>query len=172
MQNFLLFTLVFIFTNFSFAFQYQTEGECDGYPKVKLKTAPGFCLGIVYEPNTQNQQLVTPLKLRWAVELKDHSLLVSDIVSFGGRDGFVYRLFPTKGNGVSSNQLQVLFSYQAFKNLPINDFRHRLLYQPNQMILWKDQKVYLGTSSGIFRFDPYASDPIRSMRPLGRVPRL
>jgi glucose/arabinose dehydrogenase len=155
--------LTFLLSLNTFAFKYQTDGDCGGYPKVVVNTAPGFCLGLVYEPEFSNNGLVVPKKLRWSVELRDGSLLVTDIVSFGGQDGFIYRLDPKDQAGVASKELKVLLSHDLLSKLPSTDFRHKILYQPNQLLKWRDEKIYVGTSAAIFRFDPYAGDLINSI---------
>ncbi len=142
------------------AAKYETSGDCGGFPKANVKTAPGFCLGVVYEPN---QNSIIPQKIRWAVELNKNSYLISDIVSFGGQNGFIYRLDINPDKSPTEQNLTILFSEEKFSHFSPTDQRRKFFYQPNQILKWKDNKIYVGTTTAIFRFDPYSSNPVETL---------
>jgi glucose/arabinose dehydrogenase/cytochrome c5 len=141
----------------SFAGKYKTEGNCGGFPRVDVKTAPGICLGLVYEENTSTAQ--SPKKLRWAAEIGPGKILVTDLVGWGEQTGAIYLLNLKES---TPRRLQPFFSQETLAGLPAGDLRREIIHQPNQISRGPEGKIYVGTSSAIMRFDPGHENPLNT----------
>lgn len=116
------------------------QGDCDGYPRLDIGMADGFCAGLVIGPTTGNAERRLRLP-RSLVQLDESTWLVSDLGRWGAVDGVVWRLESRPGAPAALTPLI------AGLDLP-----HALAIGP-------DGLAYVGEMSRIFRFDPRAADP-------------
>ncbi|MBL8481984.1 MAG: PQQ-dependent sugar dehydrogenase, partial [Rhodocyclaceae bacterium] len=105
---------------------YVTAGECDGLPRLQLRTPAGFCVGLVA------QGFKFP---RGLLVLPDGDLLVADMGGWVEGRGSIWRL---------SRQGGKYERRQVFGKLD----------RPASLALGPDGKVYVGTVGRVFRFDP------------------
>jgi glucose/arabinose dehydrogenase len=110
----------------SAASPYRTNGECNGLPRVALKTPPGFCVGLVAEGFKYPRGLVV---------LPGGDLIVADMFGWVENRGSLWRLSRSENRYVRT---------RLFDKLD----------RPNSLTLGPDGKVYVGTAGRVFRFDP------------------
>lgn len=108
---------------------YSTTGQCDGFPRVTLKTPPKFCVGLV----------ATGLGFPRGLAVIGSDLYIADLASRTPGRGRILRL-ANYGRGVP----EVVLSG---------------LNQPNGLAAGRGGKLYVGEVGRIIRFDPRASDP-------------
>jgi len=128
---------------------YKISGECGGLPKIDIKTAPGFCLGIIDD----GSDLFKP---RYTIELSNGDLVLSDMVSWDPMKGKIYYYKNQDGD----YKRTLIFSN---KTINTNDPRLSVIDRPNQLLIGPDNLVYIGSASGIFRFNPNAADKLASL---------
>lgn len=128
---------------------YKITGECDGYPRIDVKTAPGFCLGQVHSGAGLR-------KPRAAAAITSNQIVVTDMGSWMPYDGKIFLVNFDKG----TSQLQPLFTKKSFLN---TDPRREIINRPHQITLHTDGKYYVGVSTAIIRFDPMAANPIETI---------
>ncbi|MGZ3788650.1 MAG: PQQ-dependent sugar dehydrogenase, partial [Bacteriovorax sp.] len=136
----------------AFGSTYKIVGDCGGYPKVDVKTAPGFCMGLVYDDSTRQSPGLK--KFRWSAQVSDNLLVLSDLSSWGSLEGKIYTLDFKNKNA----KLNVLFSKDSFDNNS-SDERKEIIHAPNQLLVGPDKLVYVGTANAIIRFNPLAAIP-------------
>ena len=119
---------------------YTTRGTCDGYPRLVIGMAQGFCAGLVAGPSAQEprRQMLLPRSL---LQLDARTWLVSDLGGWGTTRGVVWKLESQSG------QPTTLTPLISGLNLP------------HALALGADGLVYVGEMSRIFRFDPRAEQP-------------
>lgn len=115
-------------------------GTCDGYPKLSIGMAKGFCAGLVAGP-TRTDTSRTMLFPRELVQLDDDTWLVTDLGGWGTTRGAVWKLETKRGAQTRISRML------GGLNLP------------HAIAMGVDGKVYVGEMSRIFRFDPRAADP-------------
>lgn len=113
---------------------YQTGGDCDGYPKVGLSTAPGLCVGLV----------ASGLGFARGVAAQGDAIYVVDMGGWHANRGRVLRL-----DRRDSRKLTVVL---------------KGLNEPNGLAPGPDGSLYVGLSGRVIRFDPRAADPATSVR--------
>jgi glucose/arabinose dehydrogenase/cytochrome c5 len=130
--------------------QYKITGDCGGYPRVDVKTAPGFCLGLLYN----GEGLSMP---RWALAINDSTIVISDMVNWNPNNGSIHLLKKNLGKW----KLHTIFTKESFKNnpslMPVTD-------RPNQIALGPKGKIFVGGASGIMSFDPLAKKPANTLK--------
>ncbi len=114
--------------------QYSTSGDCDGFPRVDLKTAPGLCVGLV----------ATHLGFARGVVALGPDIYVADMGGWHRKRGRILRL-QAKGQG----KPKVLLSG---------------LDEPNGLVPGPDGSLYVGVLGKVIRFDPKAANPSQSVR--------
>ena len=120
------------------------SGTCDGWPRLAIGMAKGFCAGLVAGP-TRSDKSRPMLFPRELLQLDDATWLVTDLGGWGTRRGAVWKLGTKRGEPATlSRMLDGL-------NLP------------HAIRLGADGKVYVGEMSRIFRFDPRAADPRKTI---------
>lgn len=127
--------------------QYNIIGDCDGLPRVDVKTAPGFCLGQVFDG-------VGLRKPRTAAEINEKQIVLTDMGSWNPYDGKIFMVNFENKNSI----LTEIFSKKSF--LDLKDPRREIINLPHQITKHTDGLYYVGTSTAILRFDPLASNPI------------
>lgn len=138
---------------------YKIDGECGGLPRVEIKTAPGFCLGLLDD----GTDLFKP---RFTIELANGDLVLSDMVAWDPMKGRIY--YYKNENGVYKRSL--IFSNKIIKK---EDPRIYVLDRPNQLLVGPDNLVYIGSASGIYRFNPNAVDKLATLElAIGNIPSL
>ena len=106
---------------------YETNGLCNGLPKVSVKTPAGFCLGLV-----DNGEGLT--KPRYAYPLDADHLLLSDMGGWRANNG-KYFLLTRAGKKWSRKLL--------FDSSSLSDSKKCVLDRPHQIILGPEQEIYL-----------------------------
>lgn len=119
-------------------------GTCDGYPRLSIGMARGYCAGLVAGP-TRAHASRTMLFPRDLVQLDDDTWLVTDLGGWGTTRGAVWKLETKRGEPPRISRLL------GGLNLP-----HAIARSA-------DGKVYVGEMSRIFRFDPRAADPRKTI---------
>lgn len=112
---------------------YAVQGQCDGLPRLPLTTPPGFCVGLVAHG------FAFP---RGIAPLKNGDLLVVDMGSWEKQAGSLWLLQKAPG-GQGYSRKKLLAG----------------LDRPHGIALGPDGLPYVGITSGVFRFDPYAPAP-------------
>lgn len=120
------------------------QGTCDGYPRLAIGMAKGFCAGLVVGP-TAGDKTRKWLLPRSLAQLDETTWLVTDLGGWGTTRGAIWKLRSRPG---ASAELTRLLDGL---NLP-----HALAIGP-------DGLAYVGEMSKIFRFDPHAADPKKTV---------
>ena len=122
----------------------QPKGTCDGWPRAAIGMAPGYCAGFVVTPpeDFSKRDLRMP---RLILPLGGTDWLVTDMRNWGDRDGRVWRLRVEPGRPAQLTSLL------------------RGLALPHGLGRGPDGKVYVGEMGRIFRFDPLAANPARTI---------
>lgn len=123
--------------------QYKITGTCDGLPKINVKTAPGFCVGII----DNGENMVFP---RTAVETDKKNLLVVDMGGWADFNGRIYSLKYSNGKYQRSTLLHA-------RNLK-NPAKKPALDKPHLIQKGPDGLMYIGAAGTISRFNPKAQD--------------
>lgn len=134
-------------------YRYRTQGSCGGFPRVDLKTAPGFCVGLVYD----GSGVLT--KSRWAAPFGVNKVLLVDMGNWEHFTGNIYVL----DFGKRPVRLTKLLGRDKFSS---RDPARGILDRPNQIMRHKDGKYYVGGATGLYRFDPTARRPEKSVEVL------
>ena len=119
-------------------------GTCDGYPRLSIGMAKGYCAGLVAGPTRADttRSMRFPREL---VQLDDDTWLVTDLGGWGTIRGAVWKLETKRGE--PTRVLRMLGG----------------LNLPHAIRFGADGKVYVGEMSRIFRFDPRAADPRKTI---------
>jgi glucose/arabinose dehydrogenase/cytochrome c5 len=132
---------------------YKIIGDCDGLPAIDVSTAPGFCVGQVYNG-------VGLRKPRTAAVVDDHHLIITDLGSWEPYDGKIFSLNFAN----SPSELKLIFSNKSFLNT--YDPRREIINRPHQITKHTDGLYYVGSSTSILRFNPLAENPIETIEVL------
>lgn len=133
---------------------YKIIGDCDGYPMVNVRTAPGFCLGQVYNGTGLK-------KPRTAAVLSDNQIAIADMGSWEPYDGKIVSItFEKNGESV----LKEILNSKSFLNP--KDPRREIINRPHQITRHTDGFFYVGSSTALLRFNPLASNPVDSIEVL------
>lgn len=125
---------------------YKKIGDCNGFPAVDVKTAPGFCLGQVQDGTGLR-------KPRGAAAISSNQIVLTDMGSWTAYDGKIFLV--DFENGTSS--LTPIFTSKSFR---ANDPRREIINRPHQITRHTDGKFYVGASTTLLRFDPLSPNPI------------
>lgn len=131
--------------------KYQISGDCGGLPRVRVKTAPGFCLGLI----DSGEGLGMP---RAGLAINQNQILITDMGSWQPETGAVHLL---TWNGKAYVRQTILNA----KNLK-EKTKRRLLDRPHAILLGPDGKVYIGAAGVISTFDPLANDVEATLIPV------
>lgn len=137
-------------------YKYKTTGTCGGFPRIDVKTAPGFCVGLVFDGGQG-----TFKKSRWAAPLAKNKVLIVDMGGWARNNGRIYVL----DFGVKPAKLSVMLEPKQF---PAGQAARGILDEPNQILKHTDGKFYVGGATGVYRFDPTASRPEKTVEVLIR----
>ncbi len=121
---------------------YDTRGLCGGFPKINLKTAPGFCVGLL----DNGEGTVFP---RTALQIDSKNILLVDMGGWKESNGKIYLLTLVNGKYIRKTILDA-----ATSNNPIVK---KALDRPHLLLRGPDQKIYLSSTSMIVRLDPFAN---------------
>lgn len=119
-------------------------GTCDGYPRLAIGMAKGFCAGLVVGPTASDKarKLLLPRSL---AQLDDTTWLITDLGGWGTKRGAVWKLRSRPGEPAELTRL-------------LSD-----LNLPHALAIGPDGLAYIGEMSRIFRFDPRAADPAKTI---------
>ena len=120
------------------------SGTCDGWPRLAIGMAKGYCAGLIVGP-TRADASRTMLFPRELVQLDDDTWLVTDLGGWGTTRGAVWKLETKRGGPTKVSRLL------GGLNLP------------HAIAMGADGKIYVGEMSRIFRFDPRASEPSKTI---------
>lgn len=110
---------------------YTIDGTCEGFPRLPLKTAPGFCVGLA----------ATGMPMpRGVLPMADGSVLITDMGGWGAGKGQLFRLVRKQG---------------GFDRITLLSGLNR----PHGLQLGPDGQVYLGEDNRISRFNPADANP-------------
>lgn len=113
---------------------YQTSGDCDGYPRVELHTAPGLCVGLV----------ATGLGFARGVVALGNAIYVADMGGWHADRGRILRL--------------------DLHNPRSPAVVLKGLNQPNGLAPGPEGSLYVGLAGKVIRFDPAAANPAATVR--------
>jgi glucose/arabinose dehydrogenase len=113
---------------------YRTSGDCDGFPKVSLRTPDGLCVGLV----------AAGLRFARGVAVIGDDIYVADMGSWEKGRGRLLRL-PDGGHGAP----QVLLTR---------------LDRPNGLVATPDGRLLLGLAGRIVSVDPKADPPAAALQ--------
>jgi len=126
---------------------YKITGKCGGFPKIDVETAPGFCVGLVYDGAGQFK------KLRWAAPLGKTRAVVTEMGGWSTFNGQILLLDFTKP---ARPVIKPLITRASFT---LGDPRRGIINEPNQISRGPDGRYYVGGATGIFRLNPLAKNP-------------
>ncbi|MEA9355274.1 PQQ-dependent sugar dehydrogenase [Bacteriovorax sp. PP10] len=133
---------------------YKMIGDCDGFSMVDVKTAPGFCLGQVYDGTGLK-------KPRTAAVINDNQIAVADMGSWEPYDGKIVAITFEK-NGEST--LKDIINSKSFSDP--KDPRREIINRPHQITRHIDGLYYVGAATSLLRFNPLAENPISTIEVL------
>lgn len=111
---------------------YAVEGECGGRPRVQVETAPGYCMGRVW----QRAGSEGPRMPRTLFRLADDDWLVADLGGWDAGRGAIWRMRVGRDGAVNWTRLLAGLS------------------MPHTMARGPDGRIYVAEMSRIFAFDP------------------
>jgi glucose/arabinose dehydrogenase len=129
--------------------KYRITGDCGGYPRVDVKTAPGFCLGLVLDGGGTK-------KPRTAAVISESEVVLVDQGSWNPYDGRIFTLRFANGK----SEVKEILNAKSFAS---TDIRREIINRPHQVTLGPDGKYYVGAFSAILRFDPRAANPLETI---------
>jgi glucose/arabinose dehydrogenase len=120
------------------------SATCDGWPRLPIGMAKGYCAGLVAGPTRADGS--RPMRFpRELVQLDDDTWLVTDLGGWGTSQGAVWKLETKRGAATRVSRLL------------------GGLHLPHAIRLGADGKAYVGEMSRILRFDPRAPDPAKTV---------
>lgn len=121
---------------------YETKGTCGGFAKISIKTAPGFCVGLI----DNGEGTVFP---RTALQIDAKNILVVDMGGWATSNGKLYLLtLNESGKYIRKTILDAARS----KNILVK----KALDRPHLVLRGPDNKIYLSSTSTIVRLNPLA----------------
>lgn len=128
--------------------KYNIIGNCDGLPKVDVKTAPGFCLGLV----DNGEDLIMP---RMLTQVSKNEFILIDMGGWVAQNSSIY-ILTREGN---SFQRKLLLSAKNLKN----SLNKKLLDRAHTVLMGPDNLVYIGNATNISKFNWKAKDLEKSL---------
>lgn len=135
--------------------KYGTQGTCGGFPRVNVQTAPGFCLGLVFDGSAVFK------KSRWIAALDENRIVVVDMGGWGENAGKFYTL------DLSQQPVQAKLLMER-SMVSQSDPGRGIFDRPNQILKHTDGKFYVGAATGVYRFNPLAKRPEETIETLIR----
>lgn len=123
--------------------QYKITGTCGGFPRIDVKTAPGFCVGLL----DNGDGTVMP---RTAVEIAPGKILVTDMGGWDPSNGKLYLLTLINGKYVRSTVFNAFGSQDA--NLKA------MLDRVHMIAKGPDGLIYMASVTRVVRFNPLKPD--------------
>ena len=126
--------------------QYKITGNCGGFPKINVKTAPGFCVGLL----DNGEGTVMP---RTAVEIAPGQILMTDMGGWDPSNGKLYLLTLTNGKYIRTT----VFNANGSKDANIKAMLDRV----HMIAKGPDGFVYMASVTRVVRFNPLQPDWIK-----------
>ena len=128
MNKFLALVVLVLVSTSAFSGEYFTEGDCDGYPRVKVESLEGTCIGLVYQD--MDKQVMR--KPRLLTEIDDSgSFLITDMGGWSDNRGKLLLLSHSKSGVSVDTLLSKLNLPHGLSNGPDNSF---LIGEKHQII--------------------------------------
>ena len=121
---------------------YATAGDCAGRPATTVRTAPGLCLGLVW----QGRGAEGPRMPRGLMQLDDGDWLVTDLGGWEAGKGAVWRLSFAADGAAQWRRLA------------------RGLSMPHTVARGPDGRIYVSEMNRILTLEPDAADPAATVR--------
>lgn len=117
-------------------YRLDSERLCDGYPQVPVSTPEGLCVGLMA---AKDNGLKMP---RYATQGQDGIIYIADMGGWAYGRGTVWAYYrATSSGGASQTALVDLFP-------------NKRLTMPNGILTDPEGRIYVGTPTGIVRFQP------------------
>ncbi len=126
--------------------QYKIVGDCGGFPQINVKTAPGFCVGLL----DNGEGTVMP---RTAVEIAPGKILMTDMGGWDPSNGKLYLLTLTNGKYIRTTVLNANGSNDANIKAML-DRVHMITKGP-------DGLIYMASVTRLVRFNPLQPDWVK-----------
>lgn len=123
--------------------KYETDGLCHGLPRIKVRTAPGFCLGLVDTGDGMGMP-------RTALALSDTQIAVTDM---GSWEAGIGKLFLLTWNGQSYVR-KTLLDAKTMRSRQLA----KVMDRPHLIARGPDGKIYVGGAAAIGTLNPLAND--------------
>lgn len=126
---------------------YKTSGLCNGLPKISIKTAPGFCLGLV----DTGEGMIKP---RYTLSIDATHLLTTDMGGWKVNNGRLYLLTFENKKWIRKTLLDASMLPAPTKCI---------LDRPNQVIHGFNNEIYIASASCVGTIKPFAKDVAASI---------
>jgi glucose/arabinose dehydrogenase len=123
--------------------RYETSGLCHGLPRISVKTAPGFCVGLV----DGGDGLEMP---RTGLALNETQIVLTDM---GSWETSVGKLFLLTWDG-KTYQRKLLLDAKTMKDRN----KAKIMDRPHLVLRGPDGKIYVGAAGAIGRLNPLATN--------------
>lgn len=127
---------------------YKITGDCDGYPKINVATAKGFCAGLLYS----GKGLTFP---RGILALSTDKILVVDM---GGWDPFKGKLHLLEKNNKTWELKTILKSSDLPKDLK------KILDRPHFVNFGPNKEIWIGSASTVYSIDPLSDNIVSTIK--------
>lgn len=128
---------------------YHVNGYCDGYPKIKVSTPKGFCVGLIYS----GKGLIFP---RGVLALSADKILVADMGGWNPNRGRLHLL--EKINADQWNLKTILKASALPKDLK------KILDRPHYLSFGPDKEIWISSATTIYTLNPLSPEPLKTLK--------
>ena len=112
------------------------QGTCDGFPRLSIGMAPGYCAGLVFSPADDGFRSITVKTPRMLLQLDDKRWLLTDLGAWTDKRGKIWLMEVDSAGTVHIKE--------ALGGLSL----------PHTIAFGPDGKIYVAEMNRIFRFNP------------------